>query len=179
MIYQKGFTLLELLLTISILIIFAAFMVPGNNLFFQKTQRQVNSAELLRILHFARTQAIVQNTTITLCKSADRKTCSGNWQDGIIVFKNPEKDRVVHDPESLLIAIHEFSFAGVLHWRASLAHDYLQFSPSGMTSSENGTFWYCEKNAPHPSWVIKINQAGRARLLTAIETDVLSSLACV
>jgi type IV fimbrial biogenesis protein FimT len=89
----SGFTLMELLITITVAGILAAIAVPAFNNFVQN-DRQVGQANSLVIsFNYARSEAIKQNLAagISVCPSANGASCSGttDWRDGWIVTTDP------------------------------------------------------------------------------------------
>ncbi len=149
-----GFTLLEILLTLSILTILLMLNIPNLTSLFNKSEARLTQQKILHAIHLAHSEAFLQDNMITICKSSDHKSCAGNWNDGLIITKN----------QTPLTYVDLKLTHGTLHWRSSQGKEYLQILPNGMTTGENGTFWFCEKNKKIPSWAIRINQAGRARV---------------
>lgn len=83
---QRGFTLTELMIGIAVLAVLLALAVPSfsNASLPSKLRSEANS--LTGDARLARSEAIKRNTTVTLCVSADGKTCgAGNWSQGWIV----------------------------------------------------------------------------------------------
>jgi type IV fimbrial biogenesis protein FimT len=155
LISQRGFSLLELLITLVIIIIFLAMSVPNAKIFINKSQDEVMSQELLHAIYFARSEAITRNTTVTLCKSIDSKSCSGDWLNGYIIATN----------DQVLSVYHNVTTQGMIHWRGfPNGYDHLTFFPSGLTDIQNGTFWYCVEAQSKAHWAIVLSQSGRARL---------------
>lgn len=86
---QSGFTLVELLVTLSIVVILASMAVPG----FQTmlVQRRIDSVAdtLASDFRYARSEAVKRTTKVTLCASSNGTSCTGTgalWKDGWIVF---------------------------------------------------------------------------------------------
>jgi type IV fimbrial biogenesis protein FimT len=148
-----GFTLFELLITLFIISLLAIFSFPSFSNLFQKNTADALSAELLSAIQFARQEAITRGEKIILCKSDNKKICSGEWRDGFIVKSSDE----------VLQIFQPTNMEGDLFWRAKLGMTDLEFFPDGFSKDENGTFWYCEKNAENPVWAIALNQLARAR----------------
>lgn len=149
----KGFSLLEVLVTFSIILILLVLAIPSQETVITRTQDHVISSQLLRAIQLTRSEAITRGTTVTLCKSRDQTHCGGTWQEGYIV----------HENNHLLFAFHNIKNKGTLKWRAfPNQDDDLQYLSTGV-SKENGSFWYCQNTKAH--WAIVISQSGRARMV--------------
>lgn len=97
----NGFTLLELMVVITVSILLITVAIPGMINFVVSSQRSSSAMEFYTDLNLARSEAIARNQRITVCKSDDGVNClaigSGNWHDGWIVYVN--KDGVVDTTE--------------------------------------------------------------------------------
>ena len=83
-----GFTLIEVVVVIAIVAILLALAVPS---FVATTQRFRTLGEINNFAHdlqFARTEAIKQGVSVTVCASSDGATClkANTWHKGWIVF---------------------------------------------------------------------------------------------
>ncbi len=81
---QRGFTLIELMTTIALLVVLALVAVPSFNQFIANQRVRNASFELVSALTLARSQAIVQNGDVKL----QRKTGATNWNEGWSVTDN-------------------------------------------------------------------------------------------
>ena len=147
---NNGFSLLELIIILVIAAIITAVTIPSFKLFLVKSEDQVAESELLRAINFAKSEAVLQNAKIILSKKE-------TWQEGYVVLNN-----------NTILYEHEYEFQhhanNILHWRSAIKnHDYLEFSPSGLSGMGNGTFWYCHHGELNPVWAIVLNRIGRAR----------------
>ena len=104
---QEGVTLIELLVTLSIVAIIVAVGVPALRDFFAMNQMSAAVNDLVTSLHLARSEAIKRETTATLCPSANwdspNPTCTplGSLADGWIVVADPAGNAIVvqtHEP---------------------------------------------------------------------------------
>ena len=73
---SKGFTLAEMVVSLSILSIILSLAAPsfGNLLKSNRATALVN--DLLTDLHITNAEAIKRNQPVTLCKSSNRQTCT-------------------------------------------------------------------------------------------------------
>ena len=68
---QSGFTLLELMLVVTIVGLLLAFAVPAMGNFFRNARITGAANDVMAALHFARSEAIKRRVPVTLCTSAD------------------------------------------------------------------------------------------------------------
>lgn len=143
---SKGFTALELIVSVTIFLIIAVIAVPSfyglvNDMRADSEISKVNTA-----IQYARVQALSRGMAITLCKSQDKRSCGGSWSDGLMVFIDKDNTHQVSQPENILRVYSGVSAFGELSFNAFAAEDYLQILPTGLTNWQNGTFVYCAKN---------------------------------
>ena len=73
---NKGFTLIELIVTVSIAAILAAVAAPSFTKFIDESRDRAVVQQLLKSLIAARSEAVVRGTTVTV------SAISGNWANG-------------------------------------------------------------------------------------------------
>lgn len=152
--YKNGFSLLEMLVTISIMLILAALTIPSQKALLARSKADVMRMQLLRAINLTQIEAITKKELVTLCQSSDQKTCLGHWKDGYIILANQKVIYAFLNPDN----------QGQLYWRAfPNSQAQLDYLPSGMLKAENGTFWYCLAGEKNPSWAIVLSQSGRVR----------------
>jgi len=146
---ESGFSLIEILIVISLISIITTITITSQKYLFQSSTTKTAAAQLLHAIQIARNQAIIKNKPVILCKT-------GEWQNGYIIKMQSKK-------------LYIFSNSipdGIIHWRAFPSHrEDLEFLPTGYSRIENGTFWLCFKSKKSPAWAIMLNQAGRARMI--------------
>lgn len=83
----RGFTLVELMVTVAVLGVLLAIAAPSFSDMMRNNRSQVAANELVSALNTARADAVKRGARVSLCPSADGSTCSGtSWQTGWIVF---------------------------------------------------------------------------------------------
>jgi type IV fimbrial biogenesis protein FimT len=134
-ILQEGVTLIELLVTLSVVAIIVAIGVPALRDFFAMNQMSAAVNDLVTSMHVARSEAIKREISTTVCPSANwdepNATCTplASLADGWIVVADPAGIAVVvqrHEP---------------LSGRIQLEHDFndsINFTASGMPGNANG-----------------------------------------
>ncbi|SRR5579875_624736 len=85
--HAAGFTLIELMVTITVAAILMAVAVPAFRSFLQNDRLLTEANLLVASLNLARSEAIKEDADVWVCASSDGLTCSGvaNWTQGWIV----------------------------------------------------------------------------------------------
>jgi type IV fimbrial biogenesis protein FimT len=156
----RGFSLLEILITLLLITVITTLTIPNFQSPFQHQADLHQAHQLLDTINLARNEAILRESTTTLCGI----NCE-NWSAGQIIFLG-KYTQEKPGSEKIISVSQQNPTQGVLHWRSSLHRDYLSFLPTGTTRGEDGTFWYCRAGAKQASWAVIVNQVGRARLET-------------
>ena len=83
-----GFTLLEMMVAISIAAILLATAVPSLRQFRANNQVTTASNSIVTALNVARFNAVIRGENVVICPSDDSVSCSdGKWHQGWIVFR--------------------------------------------------------------------------------------------
>jgi type IV fimbrial biogenesis protein FimT len=96
---QAGFTVTELMIVITIVAILMAMGVPSYKYVTTANRVSAEANGLLGDMQYARSEAIREGSTITVCTSNDGQNCNGGaadtWQGGWIVFSDANNDQTV------------------------------------------------------------------------------------
>lgn len=100
---QNGFTLIELLVTIVVATILVALAVPAFHNFVQNNRITAQVNELVTALTLVRSEAIKRKQTTIICSSSDAASCTGNWDQGWIIFTDEDGDGAADADEILRV----------------------------------------------------------------------------
>ncbi len=102
--YITGFTLLELMVTISIMAIIAGIAVPSYQGLIESNLMRAASHSFYGSLVLARSEAVKNNQPVALCKSSNGTSCatSGTWDNGWLVYIDADADATFDSSELLL-----------------------------------------------------------------------------
>ena len=102
---QKGVTLIELMITVSIVAIILAFVSPSiqSILINNKIVAEIN--ETSSLIQYARHHAIDEQAQVVVCPSKDYSACSSDWNDPKIVFIDHDNNAIRSATEDLLVTI--------------------------------------------------------------------------
>jgi type IV fimbrial biogenesis protein FimT len=143
-----GFTLVELLVTVTVVAVLLAMAWPSYQQFVADSRVTGQANEFLTALNLARSEAVKRNTTVTMCRSSDGASCGGtSWQQGWIVFVDGDPVGSVESGDTILRVGMAFTGGSTLVPTADVA-DYVSYVPSGRAqlasgAAQGGTFNLC------------------------------------
>lgn len=88
---SAGFTLVELLIAMTVLTILLALAAPSFRTLIMNNRVLAQTDALASSLNYARNAALTQNVTVRACpySAANSTTCGTNWQNGWIIVTQP------------------------------------------------------------------------------------------
>lgn len=86
--HSRGFTLIELMVTLVVVAILLATGIPSFASFIRNNRATAQANEFITAANIARTEAVKRGTFVTLCASTDGGTCSAavNWATGWVLL---------------------------------------------------------------------------------------------
>lgn len=99
---HTGFTLVELMITLSLVAIMAAMAVPSFTGFIANNRLAAQANELVASLNLARSESIKRNTRVTVCPTSTGTGCGGTWGQGWLVFVDAGNPGVVDVGDAIL-----------------------------------------------------------------------------
>lgn len=106
---KSGFTLYELLLTISLVVIIIGLAVPSFAAIIANGRLRAEVNALFGAIHLARKESIMRRSVVSICPSTDGARCTAglDWSDGWIMFNNRDRDEPpAVDPGEPLLLVH-------------------------------------------------------------------------
>ena len=86
----RGFTLIELIVTLSVAAILVSVAIPNYQIFVMSNRMSSQANNLITAFGLARSEAVKRATSVTVCASSNSTTgtppiCTGGWAQGWIV----------------------------------------------------------------------------------------------
>ena len=131
---SAGFTLVELIITLTIAGILAALAAPAMRTFIFSQRLTTQANELVADFNLARSEAIKRSGNTGVCSSSNGTSCGGTWQNGWIVFIDADNSRTWTGGDSVL-RIHEAISNDVV---VSSSASIVVFNVSGLLDSGTG-----------------------------------------
>lgn len=164
---QQGTTLLTCLVVLVISIILLLFAIPSWHHWQANTRSSTAANRLIALLYTARTAAIEQGKTVSICASADGQQCASdrNWSAGQLVFIDAKQTGKLTDPNQRVRFFEGVMPYATITWRGFPNRSVIQFLPTGFPREQNGTFAYCPNSGDaRTARVVILSKSGRARI---------------
>ncbi|WP_019029374.1 GspH/FimT family pseudopilin [Colwellia piezophila] len=164
----KGFTLVELMVTIAIAGILTMIALPSFNEFLVRMRVDNEISEMQRLLLTARNMAINTGKNTTVCPLSSG-ACTTNWQGEISVFTNDVNTLVNSNKFSgndELVKIKEAIKSGD---KLQYSQKSVIYTPAGRLLTTAASFSYCPKNEADRARGIIVSVSGRS--YTSSDTD--------
>jgi type IV fimbrial biogenesis protein FimT len=152
---SAGFTMTELVMTMAIVAILAAIGVPSFKYVTASNRIASEINGLLGDMQFARSQAVKEGQSVTVCVSTNGTACTGgiNWQNGWIVFLDPNVSKTVDAGEAIMRVQPRFpgtdTFVANSGGFTAITYNRMGYAPTGFPAniridlhdSTNNTAW--------------------------------------
>ncbi|TVZ38376.1 type IV fimbrial biogenesis protein FimT [Alteromonadaceae bacterium 2753L.S.0a.02] len=163
---QKGLTLIDLMISVSIFLIIVTIAIPAFNSLLKRNLQRESTQSLIHLINFTRLQAVETGVEAVMCPSADTIECESDWNLPIMVFNDSDGDRARSESEPLLKHLTIVNGRETLSWSSFRDRDYLHFNEEGTTDYQNGTFYYCNGDDTEYKAQVIVSKAGRARVVS-------------
>jgi type IV fimbrial biogenesis protein FimT len=141
---SRGVTLVEILVVMGIVAMLMAIGIPSYKYVTNANRISAEINGLLGDLQFARSEAIKEGRTVSVCVSSDGTSCltvspDTNWQKGWIVFSDVNGDGNIDTTTGDLLLRAQPRFKGTDSFSANNTISAITFNREGFASVTNGT----------------------------------------
>jgi type IV fimbrial biogenesis protein FimT len=175
--HSHGFTLIEMLVVVTIVAILSALALPSFNTMMQKRSAQGAALALISDFRLARSEAVRRSIGVSVCALAVNSTsaCSGapaNWANGWMVFVDPSDSgtRGTHDAGEEVIRVQQ-PYSGIATIQQattpSNTRPYIPYDASGWSKAATETFVVTPSGTPSADAIrtVCVSLQGRVRIL--------------
>lgn len=184
---DNGFSLIELMIAISLLGIVLAVAVPNFTQLVQNNRRTAQANDLIISANLARSEAIKRNINVVICRSADGTSCAntGGWEQGWAVFVDPNNSGAIDAGDTILRVFPQLSGGNTLRATVNYTNS-ITYRPRGFVT-QPGTLVLCDDRTGdgdtgdagdfQSGRAIIINATGRPRIDNATATTLTNCTA--
>jgi len=163
--HPNGFTLYELLLTMTLLAIIAGLALPSFEKIIANGRLRTEVDALFHAIHLARQESVVRRQVVSICPSLDGTSCTASldWSDGWIMFNNLDRDDPPgRDPGEALLQAHRTDSAV----RISANRRGFTLRSTELRAT-NGTIVVCDPAGRVTPRALVVSYTGRPRVTLA------------
>jgi type IV fimbrial biogenesis protein FimT len=158
--HLSGQTLVELLVCLLIGSIMLSMALPSFRTLAQNNQKSQEVNQLVGMLHYARSTAVLKKRTSSLCAGTDRCFASLTWHNALLVFADQNGNGQLDAGEEILqqsVIADNYAW----QWSNFRKSPHLTYEHDGTTRALNGTFTLCKSGEALHQVVISLS--GRVR----------------
>ncbi|MGB0938102.1 MAG: GspH/FimT family pseudopilin [Colwellia sp.] len=170
---HNGFTLIELMITISLVAIISAIALPNYQTFLVKTRVDNQISRLTRLLLTTRNSAINLQVPVILCPLNASNVCSTEWQSKLTVFTDHNNNNQYDTGTKEVLITTKSMITNGDKLEYGLGRTRIKYAPTGRTSGwgSNGTLKYCPSQYSGFSRGIVVATSGRLYPSTDLNGD--------
>lgn len=164
----RGFTLVELMITLGIASILLAIAAPSFRDMAIRNRLSGYANDMIATVNVARSEAIRRGVTVSICPSGDGASCSGTWSDGWMTFVDPNRDGALGDPGDRLKVNGALMTDYTLGADANFASN-ISYGPDGAATS-TGLLAFCFEGETVGARAVQITRL-RPKVITDTDGD--------
>ena len=143
----KGFTLIELMITIALAAIILSLAGPGFQELVRRNQVRAITDDFYTVFNTARSEAVKRNSQVVLCASSAGVSCDGaTWDSGWLMFIDDDGNGDVNGAEPIV----QVGSALPANYTLRAGAPYstaITLNPDGSVNGISGTFRICSPEA--------------------------------
>lgn len=177
--HQIGFTLVELMITLTILGVMLTIAAPNFQNVVKNNRIATETNRLLADLQFARSEAMKRGVRVVLCRSgnpaAAAPTCGGTantWTNGWLIFASGDSNDTYDSATDTLLRVAQASTGTLTVKSNSTPNNGLEFNANSSTNEGGATarFAVCDDRGATYGRMIEIPPVGKPRLASSVSS---------
>lgn len=171
---QRGFTIIELMITLVILAIMISLAAPSFTKMIRDNRVQTSSTSLISAFNMAHSEAVRRGRTVKICATDDAAAtppaCSTNWANGWFIFTDLNDDGDASDTVSINgenvveVVVRVGDAMNGVEVDASGAANLVEFNSRGMVESGAGDYVFtpADCSSGDKQFTINLGAVGRS-----------------
>lgn len=174
-----GFTLIEMMISVAVLMVMVAVAVPQFQSLLLETRLTTESNRLLSDIQLARSEAIKRQANVLMCPSSNPEdsnpSCdvgASDWSSGWLVFANTDTNTAYNNGVDVLLNAGTALRLGVVIKTNSAATGFMAYNPDGTLDSDGNTarFALCDERGEAQGRQAEVTPVGRPEIITPISS---------
>lgn len=170
--FNAGFSLVELVITLTIAGILLALAVPAMQTFILDQRLTTQANDFIADLNLARSEAVRRAASVTVCKQGGTVTspsCSTSaaWSAGRVVYVDTDSDSTLDSGETVLRVRESLDGTSNTLNAIPSSTNSIVFAGTGLTTLSSGTeiaMRLCDSRGASKAVTVWINSTGRTRI---------------
>lgn len=130
--HNRGFTLIELIISLAVVAILSSMVITFSSAFLQDNRMSLANNDLVGSISLARSAAVSRGSDVTICASNDGASCTATaWELGWIVFSDSSANGVVDGTDQILKVNNQVG----IDISVSGGSNFITFKPMGSVAS--------------------------------------------
>ena len=163
---QRGFTLIELMVTIAVVFALGTLAAPNFVDWVARVRNTGYANQLVGDLSLARSESATRGATVTVCARKTDTSCDadGNWATGWLVFVDTDGNGTIDAGDTLVRVGEELASGSEIAVSGFGNTAYVQFRPyGGLKPPTAGTFRLCSEVTGEKGLEVSVVATGRAK----------------
>lgn len=161
----KGFTMVELLITLIIAGIIIAFATPSFLDLMERNRVKSTTEQLADLLRLSRVVAVEQRNEVSVCGSSDKSSCDNEWSSSIIAVKRGE----AAENDEILASLEVSDRITITK---NGTHTRVDFRVTGWAPGDNTEFLVCPVDGKASNgYKIIVSSSGKIKLQAGKEEE--------
>jgi len=157
----SGFTLLDLLIALTIVGILFGIAIPGLKNAVARVQAGSARTAITATLFDAQRHATILGREVVICPGESQCVGGADWSQGWLAFIDYNGDRR-HGPGEQIVRQEPELPAGV-RLRGTVGRPRIVYQPNGGNAGANITFTLCDRRGPEDALALILSNGGRLR----------------
>lgn len=168
---QSGFTLIELIIALTVLGIILAIAIPGYAAAMARAKLGAAEAAIFTSINNAVNFSATNDSRAVLCPSRNGTRCenSFDWSRGWLVFEDKNANRERDAEDKKIWGSEEIS--PELHILTSEGRTRIAFQSGGGNFGSNAHFKLCDEHSPQRSRSLFLSNTGRIRVAASPQSS--------
>ncbi|PCJ21668.1 MAG: hypothetical protein COB04_02885 [Gammaproteobacteria bacterium] len=163
---SRGYTLIEMMVTVSIAGVILSLAIPSYNNLVNDEYIAGASNQLLGAMRLARSEAVKRKTQVKVCAGNGGRQCAdvnNSWVNGWIVYVDTNNNDAIDDVDTVIKVMRPAGNSLTITPDANLYNLNVTFFSKGQVSA-SGNFAFCDDRGSGFSRNLRLSLSGRAKV---------------